>query len=198
MNSLVSEHKPFGTEERNLLSVAYKNVVYKLRASCRILREVHEKEQLPKYKAKVNAALQIVENEISQYCTTILKILDDLIQSCQDPESLVFYYKMQVDYNRYLAELSTKPNPPAVQATNEAYSKATDLASKLDPSHPLRLGLALNFSVFTADINHHPEVAIKIAKLAQETAQKQDNLTEDSLQLIQLLKENCLFWESGQ
>jgi len=105
---------------------------------------------------------------------------------------------MQGDYNRYLSELTTKTNPQVVQTTNDAYSKATDLATQLDPAHPLRLGLALNFSIFTADINHNTEVAIKIAKLAQETAQKQENLTEDSLQLVQLLKENCAFWESGQ
>ena len=47
----------------------------------------------------------------------------------------------------------------------ESYSKAFELAKKyLAPTHPIRLGLALNFSVFHYEIKSEPERACKVAK----------------------------------
>jgi len=133
----------------------------------------------------------------------LLKILrENLIPLCvqTDVESLVFYYKMAGDYNRYLTELLTPtiPKQKLAQAASEAYHKATDLAQQLDTSHPLRLGLALNYSVFTAEVSQNLQGATKIAKVAHDLALGQENLTEDSLSLVQLLKDNISLWESTQ
>ena len=52
-----------------------------------------------------------------------------------------------------------------VGKSNEAYQKATDIAKeKMLPTHPIRLGLALNFSVFYYEIMNEPEEACKLAK----------------------------------
>ena len=52
-----------------------------------------------------------------------------------------------------------------VQKSNEAYNKATEIArDKMQPTHPIRLGLALNFSVFYYEIMNEPDEACKLAK----------------------------------
>ena len=63
-------------------------------------------------------------------------------------ESKVFYYKMKGDYHRYVSEYSTEAaKQTAAEAAHNAYKEATTIAStELFPTHPIRLGLALNFS----------------------------------------------------
>lgn len=63
-------------------------------------------------------------------------------------ESKVFYYKMKGDYHRYLAEFATgNDRKDAAECSLAAYKSASDIAtSELPPTHPIRLGLALNFS----------------------------------------------------
>merc|ERR1719217_1510319 len=97
-------------EERNLLSVAYKNVVGARRASLRIIGSIQSKEeskngenlgQVKAYKAKV-------EEELNKICNDILQLLEkDLIKESLQPEPKVFYQKMKADYFRYLAEFAT-------------------------------------------------------------------------------------------
>lgn len=55
-----------------------------------------------------------------------------------------------------------------VSKSNEAYTKATEIAQeKMQPTHPIRLGLALNFSVFYYEIQNQPEQACKLAKTVE-------------------------------
>ena len=95
-------------------------------------------------------------------CNDILKVLDDhLIPGAQAGESKVFYYKMKGDYHRYLAEFATGDvRKESSEKAHQAYKSATDIAStELAPTHPIRLGLALNYSVFNYEILNSPERA---------------------------------------
>src|ERR1700743_373066 len=83
---------------------------------------------------------------------------------------------------------------------------ATDVAqTELTPTHPIRLGLALNFSVFYYEILNSPDRACHLAKQAFDDAIAElDSLSEesyrDSTLIMQLLRDNltlCTSSESG-
>ena len=89
-------------------------------------------------------------------------------ENAQD-ESLVFYHKMRGDYFRYLAEVAkdedTEKKSRCKTGAEEAYKSAYDIAEKkLATTHPIRLGLALNFSVFYYEICTNPKQACDLAK----------------------------------
>ncbi|KAM6572432.1 hypothetical protein CsatA_016512 [Cannabis sativa] len=194
-------------EERNLLSVGYKNVVGSRRASWRILSSIEQKEeakgnevhakQIKEYRHKV-------ESELSTICSDIMTVIDEhLIPSATAGESTVFYYKMKGDYYRYLAEFKFGDEKiEAAEQSKKAYEAATTAAeAELAPTHPIRLGLALNFSVFFYEIMNSPERACHLAKQAfDEAISELDTLNEesykDSTLIMQLLRDNLTLWTS--
>ncbi|KAI8078461.1 14-3-3 family protein epsilon [Thamnidium elegans] len=194
-------------EERNLLSVAYKNVIGARRASWRIVSSIEQKEESKGNSSqvdKIKAYRQKIENELQDVCQDILNVLtDDLIPNAQGGESRVFYYKMKGDYHRYLAEFLTgDARKNAATEAHDAYKNATEVAqTELAPTHPIRLGLALNFSVFYYEILNSPDRACHLAKQAFDDAIAElDTLSEesykDSTLIMQLLRDNLTLWTS--
>ncbi|KAK4707761.1 hypothetical protein R3W88_028686 [Solanum pinnatisectum] len=194
-------------EERNLLSVAYKNVIGSLRAAWRIVSSIEQKEEGRKndeHVVLVKDYRSKVESELSDVCAGILKILDQyLIPSASAGESKVFYLKMKGDYYRYLAEFKVgNERKEAAEDTMLAYKAAQDIAVvELAPTHPIRLGLALNFSVFYYEILNASEKACSMAKQAfEEAIAELDTLGEesykDSTLIMQLLRDNLTLWTS--
>lgn len=56
-------------------------------------------------------------------------------------------------------------SPLVVASSNEAYGEAMQIAKeKLASTHPIRLGLALNFSVFYFEIMNSKDKACELAK----------------------------------
>ena len=78
-------------EERNLLSVAYKNTVGSRRAAWRIISSVEQKEKSKGNDARAGYAKDYrvkVENELQKICDTILTLLDQgLIPKATHAES---------------------------------------------------------------------------------------------------------------
>eukprot|EP00270_Netrium_digitus_P012116 TRINITY_DN390_c0_g1_i1.p1 TRINITY_DN390_c0_g1~~TRINITY_DN390_c0_g1_i1.p1 ORF type:complete len:271 (+),score=73.84 TRINITY_DN390_c0_g1_i1:57-815(+) len=194
-------------EERNLLSVGYKNVIGARRASWRIMSSIEQKEESKGNEEHVRAIKEYrgkVEAELSGICSDILNIIDaNLIPSSNTGESKVFYYKMKGDYYRYLAEFkSGADRKEAAEQSLKAYQAASEVASvELAPTHPIRLGLALNFSVFYYEILNSPEKACQLAKQAfDEAIAELDGLNEesykDSTLIMQLLRDNLTLWTS--
>jgi len=194
-------------EERNLLSVGYKNVIGSRRASWRILSSIEVKERQKgddTKEAAIKTYREKVEAELQSICTDIFGILDDnLIPAATTGESKVFYLKMKGDYYRYLAEFKTQTErKEAAERSLLAYKAATDIAStELATTHPIRLGLALNFSVFYYEVLNSPEQACSLAKHAfDEAIQELDTLSEetykDSTLIMQLLRDNLTLWTS--
>lgn len=98
MKEVATSGQDLTVEERNLLSVAYKNVIGARRASWRIVSSIEQKEESKGHAAqveKIKAYRQKIEAELAKICEDILKVLDDsLIPSAASGESRVFYYKM--------------------------------------------------------------------------------------------------------
>ncbi|KAG6777490.1 hypothetical protein POTOM_017313 [Populus tomentosa] len=104
---------------------------------------------------------------------------------------------------RYLAEFKTgAERKEAAESTLLAYKSAQDIAlTELAPTHPIRLGLALNFSVFYYEILNSPDRACSLAKQAfDEAISELDTLGEesykDSTLIMQLLRDNLTLWTS--
>lgn len=85
-------------EERNLLSVAYKNVIGSRRASLRIITSIEQKETAKKNEHQatmVGDYRRTVEKELGEICRDVLAVLDkDLVPNAQTGEGKVFYFKM--------------------------------------------------------------------------------------------------------
>jgi len=217
-------------EERNMLSVAYKNVVGQRRASWRTIKAspvdatadgcMNGTDLSQRYQ-------KLVEAELKSKCEEVLGLLQNyLVKGDKDPqltindndsvqdkeakkatiETQVFYLKMMGDYNRYLAEFS-EPETNEDEGNygdraKEKYQKALDLAKEvLEPTHPTRLGLALNASVCYYEILKLPTQACNLAKSAfDEAIQKLDSLSDstykDSTLIMQLLRDNLTIWTS--
>jgi 14-3-3 protein epsilon len=196
-------------EERNLLSVAYKNAVGSRRAAWRIITSVEQKETSKGNEENAKFAKEYckkVEGELDDICKKILAVLDDsLIGKATTGESKVFYQKMKADYYRYIAEFRTgDAHSKAAESARAAYQEAKEVAEKdLAVTHPIRLGLALNYSVFQYEVLNNPDEACKMARTAFEDAIAElDNVAEDSYKdstlIMQLLRDNLTLWTSDQ
>jgi len=207
MKKVAQLNQELSVEERNLLSVAYKNVVGSRRASLRIISSIEQKEESrgkADHLAKAREYRKKVEKELTEICNDILDVLEKhLIQNSSTSESKVFYYKMKGDYHRYLAEsTSGEPRSEAADKALAAYKSASKTAEELLPTNPIRLGLALNFSVFYYEIMNSPDNAIQLAKQAFDDAiEKLELLTDesykDSTLIMQLLRDNITLWTSN-
>ncbi|CAI0444814.1 unnamed protein product [Linum tenue] len=155
MKKLATLNVELTIEERNLLSVGYKNVIGARRASWRILSSIEQKEE-----GKGN-------------------------------DQNVKRIKGKGDYYRYLAEFKAGDERKEVaDQSMKAYQAASTAAeADLPPTHPIRLGLALNYSVFYYEILNSPEAIHELDTLSEESY-------KDSTLIMQLLRDNLTLWTS--
>ncbi|XP_034553669.1 14-3-3-like protein [Notolabrus celidotus] len=205
MKKVTEESDQLSNEERNLLSVAYKNVVGARRSSWRVVSSIEQKADSSERKqAMVKEYREKIEKELNDICKDVLDLLDGhLIPKATAAESKVFYLKMKGDYYRYLAEVaSDELKPDIINNSKTSYEGAFEISkSEMQATHPIRLGLALNFSVFHYEILNSPEAACSLAKCAFDDAIAElDTLSEDSYKdstlIMQLLRDNLTLWTS--
>lgn len=209
MKQLAETESTLTTEERNLLSVAYKNIVGAKRSSWRVITSMSQKATDPAKKKVIDGYNELIEAELSSTCKEVLELLDKNIikpaiekmeedSNDETVESVVFYLKMKGDYHRYLAEAG---NESVKADADDAYKDAYTHCQKLASTNPIRLGLALNYSVFYYEILNQAEKACELAKKAFDDAISQlDNLPEDSYKdstlIMQLLRDNLTLWST--
>lgn len=205
MKKITEQGNELSNEERNLLSVAYKNVVGARRSSWRVISSIEQKtEGNERKKSMAKEYREKVEKELREICDDVLNLLDKyLVAKSSTAESKVFYLKMKGDYYRYKAEVAaTDDKADVVDESEKSYKEAYDIATaQMQPTHPIRLGLALNFSVFFYEIINAPDRACRLAKQAFDDAIAElDTLNEDSYKdstlIMQLLRDNLTLWTS--
>lgn len=206
IKKLVALSADLTVEERNLLSIAYKNAIGSKRTAWRALKSIEQKQEakggkhlplLREYKKKVEGELNNVANDI----LTLLE--KTLIKGAKDNEAKVFYLKMKGDYHRYVSEYATGDAlSKASEQALAAYQAASEVANKeLKTTHPIRLGLALNFSVFYYEVLNDPKKGCLLAKQAfDEAVADIEHLDEDqykdSTTIMQLIRDNLTLWSS--
>jgi len=216
-------------DERNLLSVAYKNVIGARRASWRTINAEAQDEKnsnlIQQYKKQLEVELKSICNEVLGLLEDTLIKQDKIeiikkeaveaekkaisdgnkaeIKTSVEGEAQVFYLKMAGDYYRYLAEAVTSADAANEKKSAQFYKQAFELSEKvLEPTHPIRLGLALNYSVCFYEILKDKKKACQLAKDAfDEAISKLDKLEEsdykDSTLIMQLLRDNLTLWTSS-
>lgn len=108
------------------------------------------------------------------------------------------------DYYRYVAESAQGAKLEEVKnGALEYYNKATDSSKELGACNPIRLGLALNFSVFYFEVMNDHKKACDLGEQAlQEALDKIDDCDEetfrDAKSIIELLKENLSLWKEEE
>ncbi|CAG9326299.1 unnamed protein product [Blepharisma stoltei] len=190
-------------EERTLLSVAYKQAVGERRNAARILSSYKEK-----LSARGSDHLDIVEEyrqrvikELHDLCLEVSQLVDEKLLARKDSDEVeVFYLKMKGDYFRYLAESGDEE---AVQRSHQAYQAASDAAVNLPTNNPVRLGLALNFSVFYYEAMKEPEKAVSLAKKTFEEAlpsleELDERAYKEATSILGLIKDNLTIWTSEE
>ncbi|XP_064620370.1 14-3-3 protein epsilon-like isoform X4 [Lineus longissimus] len=206
MKKVAEMNVELSVEERNLLSVAYKNVIGARRASWRIISSIEQKEgdKDESKKSLIQDYKETIEETLEATCNEILSLLNDNlipVVKSKGGEQMVFYQKMKGDYYRYLAEFATGENRKQMASNSlTAYKEASDTAAlDLPPTDPIRLGLALNFSVFYYEILDKPDRACRLAKVAFDDAINEmegmgSEHYKDATLIMQLLKDNLTLW----
>ena len=196
------------SDERNLLSIAYKNTISQDRQAIRTLLAYESKEAkknespylefIREYKTKV-------QKELEQLCNRINKTIDThLLPKADSSEAKVFYHKMKGDYDRYIAEnVDGDIKKKYSDLGLAAYNAALEASKDIDYKNPIKLGLALNLSVFYYEVVANKEEACKLAKETLDKAKdalgnvdEDDDEAKDAMSIVNLLKENLDMWNS--
>lgn len=193
----------FTTEERNLLSVGFKNLIGSKRTALRTISAIEQNPKYSKFADSLGSYKKKIEDELFDQCILIVNIVKDKCMNvATNQESKAFFLKMVGDYYRYVAESATGDKLTEVKnGALEYYNKATEIANKdLDACNPIRLGLALNFSVFHFEVMNDHKKACELGEHALQTAlEKIDECDEetfrDAKSIIELLKENLSLWK---
>lgn len=195
------------SEERVVFSNAFKNLLLLKRASLKSLEEQYKKEKRGKNHFNITSLLDIinkVEDELNILIGLMLEIVDDmLLPNSKKAEALVFYIKLKADYYRYKAEISKgSEREISIDLSEQAYNEAYMMAEEQLPiTSIVRIGLALNFSIFYYEHKGLLDEAIMIARSCFDDAIKvvdevEADKSKDYILIVQLLKENVIFWNT--
>ena len=200
VSKLAVVHGQLTPEDEATVSVVTKGRIDQLRRARRIICVVEEREE---NKGKVNRVIALrgfkskIEEELAGLLNQYITSIDNAFLVHPTSESSrILFLKMKADYCRYLAEIQRMQ----VQLVRNAYIQAYDAArATLPPAHPLRTGIALNYSVFHYEIAGNKAGAREIASQAYEEAMAAAKALpadekEDAMEVINLIAINLKNW----
>lgn len=200
-------------DERNLLSVAYKNIISEKRQCIRTLITLELKETQNASTSdsflldSILSYKKVLEEDLIKTCEYINNFIISFIINADkfnknDNCGLAFYNKLIADYYRYIAEnIECSSKNKYSDKSLEYYNKAREYAKSLNITDPVRLSIALNMSVFYYEIINNHETACIISKEILDLVKKEiDTLDEndesniDTFNIIDLIQENLNMW----
>mmetsp|Transcript_79799 Transcript_79799/g.97692 ORF Transcript_79799/g.97692 Transcript_79799/m.97692 type:complete len:195 (+) Transcript_79799:2-586(+) len=188
-----------------MFAAAFKGAMSSRRLAVRVCQSIQsQEEEAEKEKNAALAAgyLSKVRLELQGICIQVLELVEGtLLPKAENGEPIVFYKKMQADYYRYLAEfLEKNGQQEAIASAIEVYADANAQAERhLMVTHPVRLGLALNYAVFQQVILKDTGAAIQTAKEAYVAAVRNlegmpEEAVRDAHPLLAVLLDNLKVW----
>jgi len=209
MKKVVELDANLSVEERNLLSIAYKNLIGGKRTAWRIISSLYDKE---KHKdpnswklSQMNELRESIEKYLHTVCGEILNLIDQfLLPAVNGNQAKVFWNKMKGDYYRYIAEFEREDKKQQAQAKAfDSYQIALNDGKDLPPTDPILLGLALNFSVFYYEIMNDKDKACEMAKKYFDAAiplidKLEGDDYKDTTLILQLLRDNLSLWTASE
>ncbi|KAH0790275.1 14-3-3 protein [Histomonas meleagridis] len=205
MKKAIELNPELNNDERNLLSIAYKNVVGSRRDGLRMINAIVDHEESRGNSARVEqlqAYKKTILEELEKYCNELITLVDQkLLPAAKTPESRVFFEKLKADYYRYICEAKpeSEKDEPANKA-KECYENAMEISkNEIPPSRPTSLGLILNYSVFLYEILGQKSAAIELAQktyneCSQIVDENSDNSYSEATMILQLLRDNVSLW----
>jgi hypothetical protein len=152
------------SDERNLLSVAFKNLISSKRTAWRTISAIEQNPKYSKFGDSLAAYKKKIEEGLYRDCETVIELIrSKVLSKPAQEEAKAFFVKMVGDYYRYIAE--TAQGAKLEQVKTEALKAYTEAnAITLPPCNPIKLGLALNFSVFHYEVMKDHKKAIALAE----------------------------------
>eukprot|EP00434_Breviolum_minutum_P030766 symbB.v1.2.027209.t2/scaffold2775.1/size70737/1 len=205
MKQRVQVGSALNPEERDMFSAAFKNSLTERRHAVRVAAGVEQMEMAEgrdAYASLAGGYRSKMEAELQEICSNALNLLATLVASSEPGEAKTFFLKMQGDYYRYLAEWTTGPAKSEVAGqAMEVYKSGMGEAMSLPTAHPVRLGLALNFSVFLHEVLKDTDHAVATATDALNAASAgiediPEESRNDSIITMQLLNDNLTLWSA--
>ena len=193
-------------EECDIISTGFKNMISEKRSSWFTLQSMERKEKNKK-KSTIKEIKEIknhIENEIRETCKELQDLVDkELLPKNEEDEVLVFLYKLKADYFRYICEFAEGNEllDNLIKA-EEFYKKAYEIADKKLPIiNCNRVSVALNYAIFLYETKKDKKNGFDIAQNTFKESMKfiedlEKPKYRDTLLIIQLLKENIIFWNS--
>lgn len=183
--------------------MAFKNLISSKRTAWRTISAIEQNPKYSKFGDSLGAYKRKIEEGLYGDCEMIIALINQKVLAKPiENESKAFFVKMVGDYYRYIAETAQGAKLEQVkQEALKAYTEANGIA--LPPCNPIKLGLALNFSVFYYEVlKDHKKACALADESLQQALDKIDELGEedfrDAKSIIELLKENLTLWKEEE
>ena len=136
-----------------------------------------------------------IDQKIFKASTETISFIVEHLSNQTNPESRIFFLKMKADHQRFIAEAATgKMQRVSTVNAENTYIEGQTLAEKwLLPNNPIRLGLAMNYSVLLHELSKDYTKAIDVAKEA--LSQVDTKIDKETKLIIELIKDNINKWK---
>ena len=165
-NVFIEKGPELSADERNLLSVACKNLLASNRSAWRTVLALEPNPKYAKFKQSLKEYKEKTESKILADCEMIIElIMTNVLTKSANDEAKAFFSKMVADYYRYTCEVASGERlETAKTEAKKFYEEANNI--EMNPCSAVKLGLALNLSVFYYEVLKDRATACKYADSA--------------------------------